>query len=78
MFKEFFEKVDPKPNIDYAFVSYIKGLTEPLKRILNWHSCHLKTSSTLQQMFHSVKDRPSQLVEDRTNVAHKISFTDGS
>ena len=41
----FFELVEPKTNRSYAVLPYIKGLTEPLRRILKPHTKILKTGT---------------------------------
>ena len=78
MVKKFFEKVDPKPNINYAVLPYIKGLTEPLKRILNSYDIRVTSRpvSAPQQLFPSVKDRPP--LDDQTSVICEINYTDCS
>ena len=76
--KEFFDLVEPKSNhcYCYAVLPYIKGLTEPLKRILKSHDIRVTTKPlcTLEQSFPSTKDRPSP--EDQTNVVYKINCAD--
>ncbi len=76
--KEFFDLVEPKSNHCYAVLPYIKGLTEPLKRILKPHDIRVTTKPlcTLEQSFPSTKDRPSP--EDQTNVVYKINCADCS
>ena len=56
----FFECVEPKLNCSYAVLPYIKGLTEPLKRLLKQHDIRVtsKPLYTLEKMFPSPKDRP--------------------
>ena len=56
----FFGVVEPKSNYNYAVLPYIKGLTEPLKRLLKPYDIRVTTKplSTLEQMFPSIKDRP--------------------
>lgn len=76
--KLFFDNVEPKPNNDYAVLPYIKGLTEPLKRLLKPYDIQVTTKPlrTLEQIFPSVKDRPSP--EDQTNVVYQITCSDCS
>ena len=59
-------------------MSYIKGLTEPLTRVLRKHDIKVsnKPTRTLQQEFPSPKDRPE--TEKQTNVIYKIPFKDCS
>ena len=56
----FLERVEPNTN-ECTVLPYIKGLTEPLKRLLKRYD--IKTISkplrTLNQMLPSPKDRPS-------------------
>ncbi len=51
----FFELVEPKTNRSYAVLPYIKGLTEPLRRVLKPHDIRVTTKPlrTLEQMFPS-------------------------
>jgi hypothetical protein len=42
--KEFFELVEPQSSYSYAVLPYIKGLTEPLKRILKPHDIRTTTN----------------------------------
>jgi hypothetical protein len=74
----FFDVVEPKSNYNYAVLPYIKGLTEPLKRLLKPYDIRVTTKllRTLEQMFPSIKDRP--LPEDQTNVVYLINCTDCS
>ena len=73
---EFFDLVEPKSNHCYAVLPYIKGLTEPLKRILKSHDIQVTTKPlcTLEQSSPLTKDRPSP--EDQTNVVYKINCAD--
>ena len=71
--REFFASVDPPlTSIGYAVLPYIKGLTEPLTRVLRKHDIKVfnKPVKTLQQDFPSLKDRPK--MEKQTNVVYKI------
>jgi hypothetical protein len=47
-------------STSYAVLPYVKGLTEPLRRILKPHDIRVTTKPlrTLEQMFPSTKDRP--------------------
>ena len=74
----FFDLVEPKTNRSYAVLPYIKGLTEPLRRILKPHDIRVTTKPlrTLEQMFPSTKDRP--LPENQTNVVYQINCSDCS
>ncbi len=76
--RSFFELVEPKTNRSYAVLPYIKGLTEPLRRILKPHDIRVTTKPlrTLEQMFPSTKDRP--LPENQTNVVYQINCSDCS
>jgi hypothetical protein len=57
----FFDSVETKTNYNYAYavLPYIKGLTEPLKRILKPYDIRVTTKPlrTLEQIFPSTKDR---------------------
>ena len=75
----FFDSVETKTNYNYAVLPYIKGLTEPLKRILKPYQdirVTTKPLRTLEQIFHSTKDRPPP--EDQTNVVYQINCSDCS
>ncbi len=76
--RSFFELVEPKTNRSYAVLPYIKGLTEPLRRILKPHDIRVTTKPlrTLEQMFPSTKDRP--VPENQTNVVYQINCSDCS
>jgi hypothetical protein len=76
--REFFYLVEPQSSYSYAVLPYIKGLTEPLKRILKPHDIRITTKPlyTLEQSFPSAKDRPS--LEDQINVVYKINCADCS
>ena len=67
----FFNWVEP-PYRNFATLPYIKGITEPLTRILRDHDIRVtsKPIRTLQQHFPVPKFRPSE--EDRCNVIYKI------
>ena len=76
--KEFFNLVEPQTSYRYAVLPYIKGLTEPLERILK--PCDIRVATkplcTLQQLFPSPKDRPPP--ENQINVVYKINCSDCS
>ena len=74
----FFDSVETKTNYNYAVLPYIKGLTEPLKRILKPYDIRVTTKPlrTLEQIFPSTKDRPPP--EDQTNVVYQINCSDCS
>ena len=76
--KEFFNLVEPQTSYRYAVLPYIKGLTEPLERILKPHDIRVATKPlrTLQQLFPSPKDRPQP--ENQINVVYKINCSDCS
>ena len=78
--REFFASVDPPTTSSgYAVLPHIKGLTEPLTRVLRkYHDIKVsnKPVRTLQQDFPSPKDRPK--IEKQTNVVYKISCKDCS
>ena len=76
--KDFFDLVEPPTNYSYAILPYIKGLTEPLKRLLKPHGIRVSTKPlhTLEQSFPSIKDKPSP--ENQTNVVYKIDCADCS
>ena len=76
--KEFFDHVETQFHYSYAVLPYIKGLTEPLKRLLKLHGIRVTTKPphTLEQTFSSTKYRPSP--ENQTNVVYKISCADCS
>ena len=59
----------------YASLPYIKGVTEPLTRILKKHDVTVvnKPFTTLQQQFPALKLRPS--MESQTNAVFKIPCT---
>ena len=69
----FFEMVEPtESRKSFATLPYIKGLTEPLTRVLKKHDIKVvnKPFTTLQQQFPAPKSRPS--MESQTNVVYKI------
>ena len=72
--KEFFDLVEPQSSYSYAVLPYIKGLTEPLKRILKPHDIRITTKPlyTLEQSYPSAKDRPSPEDQIRSivQIAH--------
>ena len=77
--RQFFALVDrPTTLTGYAVQPYIKGLTEPLIRVLRKHGIKFsnKPTRTLQQEFPSPKDRPE--TEKQTNVIYKIPCKDCS
>ena len=59
----------------YAVLPYIKGLTEPLTRVLRKYDIKVSNNPVrnLQQDFPSPKDRPK--IEKQTNVVYKIVKT---
>ena len=63
-------------QIGFAVLPYIKGVTEPLTRILNNNGIRATTRpvKTLQQEFASPKSRPPS--DRQTNVVYKISCSD--
>ena len=67
-----FKWVDPPQARDFATLPYIKGLTEPLTRLLRRHDILVtnKPVATLQQEFPAPKFRPEK--EDQCNVVYKI------
>lgn len=77
--REFFASVDPPiTSSRYAVLPCIKGLTEPLTRVLRKYDIKVsnKPVRTLQQDFPSSKDRPK--IEKQTNVVYKIGCKDCS
>jgi len=68
----FFKWVDPPHTREFATLPYIKGLTEPLTRLLRRHDILVtnKPVITLQQEFTTPKFRPEK--EDQCNVVYKI------
>ena len=74
---QFFALVEPPatPN-SYAVLPYIKGLTEPLTRILKKNGMKVfnKQLKTLKQEFPSPKDRPT--FHKQKNVVYKIRCKD--
>jgi hypothetical protein len=54
--KEFLDLVEQQSSYSYAVLPYIKGLTEPLKRLLKPHDIRMTTKPlyTLEQSFPSV------------------------
>jgi hypothetical protein len=76
--RSFFDLVGLKTNRSYAVLPYIKGLTEPLRRILKPHDIRVTTKPlrTLEQIFPSTKDPP--LSENQTNVVYQINCSDCS
>ncbi|KAL9975777.1 hypothetical protein ACROYT_G012971 [Oculina patagonica] len=68
----FFSWADPMNNQSFAVLPYIKGITEPLTRILKSHDIRVtnKPIKTLQQEFSVPKFRPR--VVDQCNVVYKI------
>ncbi len=63
-------------NCSYVVLPYIKGLTEPLKRLLKPYDIRVtsKPLYTLEKMFPSPKDRPPP--ENQTNVVYQIGCSD--
>ena len=75
----FFEMVEPtESRKSFASLPYIKGLTEPLTRVLKKHDVTVvnKPFTTLQQQFPVPKFRPS--MESQTDVVYKIPGTNCS
>ena len=69
----FFKMVEPtESRKSFASLPYIKGLTEPLTRVLKKHDVTVvnKPFTTLQQQFPVPKFRPS--MESQTDVVYKI------
>ena len=72
-----FKWVDPSnTTFDFACLSYISGLTEPLTRLLHNSGIRVVTKphTTLQQHFPSPKFRPPSHLQ--TNVVYKIPCKD--
>jgi hypothetical protein len=77
--REFFERVvDWDTKVGYAVLPYIKGLTEPLKRLLKPYNIQATTKPihTFEQMLPSPKDRPPS--QEQTNVIFRINCADCS
>ena len=75
----FFKMVEPtESHKSFASLPYIKGVTEPLTRILKKHDVTVvnKPFTTLQQQFPAPKFRSS--MESQTNVVYKIPCTNCS
>ena len=73
----FFKWSDPPgPHYGFAVLPYIKGVTEPLTRILNNNGIRAttRTVKTLQQEFASPKSRNPP--DRQTNVVYKIPCAD--
>ena len=73
----FFRLIDPPdPQNGFAVLPYIKGVTEPLTRILNKNGIRatIRPVKTLQQEFVSPKSRPPS--DRQTNVVYKIPCAD--
>ena len=68
----FFKWVDPPHTHGFTTLLYIKGLTEPLTRLLRRHDILVTNKSviTLQQEFPAPKFCPEK--EDQCNVVYKI------
>ena len=69
----FFKMVEPtESRKSFASLPYIKGVTEPLTRVLKKYDVTVvnKPFTTLQQQFPAPKFRPS--METQTNVVYKI------
>ena len=71
----FFKCVDPPLTRGFATLTYIKGLTEPLTRLLKKQDIQVtnKPVKTLQQEFPAPKFRPEKV--DQCNVVYKIPCT---
>ena len=69
----FFKWADPTNRRNFAVLPYIKGITEPLTRILKEHDIQVTSRpvKTLQQHFPIRKFRPAE--DDQCNVKYKIS-----
>ena len=65
-----------EPPSGHAVLPYIKGLTEPLTRVLRKHDIKVcnRPLKSLQHEFPSVKHRPPP--EEQTNVVYKIPCKD--
>ena len=75
----FFNMVEPtESRKSFASLPYIKGVTEPLTRVLKNHDVTVvnKPFTALQQQFPAPKFRPS--MESQTNVVYKIPCTNCS
>ena len=75
----FFKMVEPtESRKSFASLPYIKGVAEPLTRILKKHDVTVvnKPFTTLQQQFPAPKFRSS--MESQTNVVYKIPCTNCS
>ena len=75
----FFKMVEPNESRkSFASLPYIRGVTEPLTRVLKEHDVTVvnKPFTTLQQQFPAPKFRPS--MESQTNVVYKIPCTNCS
>ena len=73
----FFKCIDPpNPYRGFAVLPYIKGLTEPLSKLLRNNGIQTKSRplKTLQQEFIFPKSRPP--VDQETNVVYKIPCAD--
>ena len=73
----FFKWTDPPDSQNgFAILPYIKGVTEPLTRILNNNGIQTTTRpvKTVQQEFASPKSRPPS--DRQTNVVYKIPGSD--
>ena len=75
----FFKKVEStESRKSFASLPYVKGVTEPLTRVLKKHDVTVvnKPFTSLQQQFSAPKFRPSR--ESQTNVVYKIPCTNCS
>ena len=76
----FFYLVEPSESRkSFASLSYIKGITEPLTRVLKKHdmiSVINKPMTTLQQQFPAPKFRPA--TDSQTNIVYKIPYAECS
>ena len=71
----FFKMVEPtESRKSFASLPYIKGVTEPLTRVLKKHDVTVanKPFTTLQQQFLAPKFRPS--MESQTNVVQNSLY----
>ena len=68
----FFKWAEPTNRRNFAVLPYIKGITEPVTRILKEHDIQVTSRpvKTLQQHFPIPKFRPAE--EDQCNVIYKF------
>jgi hypothetical protein len=72
--REFFERVDPSTKVGYAVLPYIKGLTEPLKRLLRPYNIQATTKPihTLEQMLPSPNAPFTIRRTNKCDLSHKL------